>query len=164
MKRPDLFASIIMIGPSAHYLNDGAYKGGFEQSEIDALMNMMERNYKEWARTLAPAAMGREADQELTADFEQRLTRNDALITRQFAEVTFQLDRREHIKYVKVPVTILQTQEDMIAPVEAGRYIHERITGSRFVLMDATGHNPHLSHPEEVIKEIRRNLRGGEKI
>ncbi|WP_147803193.1 alpha/beta fold hydrolase [Alkalicoccus halolimnae] len=164
MKRPDLFASLIMIGPSAHYLNDGSYHGGFEQNEINALMEMMERNYKEWAKTLAAAAMGRESEDEQTADFEHRLTRNDALITRQFAQVTFQLDYRDYIKHVDVPVTILQAQEDVIAPVEAGRYIHEQIEGSRFVLLEAKGHNPHLINPEEITTQVHEHVEAVEEV
>jgi sigma-B regulation protein RsbQ len=164
VQRPDLFASLIMIGPSAHYLNDGAYFGGFEQEEINALMEMMERNYKEWAKTLAAAAMGQEAGDEQTADFEQRLTRNDALITRQFAQVTFQLDRRDYIKHVQLPVTILQAQEDVIAPVEAGWYIHEQIEGSRFVLLEAKGHNPHLINPKEITMQVHEHVKAVEEI
>ncbi|CAM3914344.1 alpha/beta fold hydrolase [Alkalicoccus chagannorensis] len=158
IQRPELFRKIIMIGPSAHYLNDGNYYGGFDQHEIDELMQMMERNYKQWAQTLAPIAMANPERPELSEDFAERLTRNDALITRQFADVTFKLDMRERVKQLHVPVVILQAMEDIIAPVEAGEYLHQAIPDSSIFYLKGKGHNPHLSSPAEITKHIRHHL------
>ena len=35
---PDLFAGLVMVGPSPRYINDGAYVGGFTESQIDELL------------------------------------------------------------------------------------------------------------------------------
>jgi len=37
-------------------------------------------------------------------------------------------------------------------------YVHQSIRNSELVIMDAKGHCPHMSEPEEVVKEIRRFL------
>jgi len=50
---------------------------------------------------------------------------------------------------------VLQCAEDVIAPVTAGRYVHEHVPGSTFVQLAATGHCPHLSAPEETSAAIR---------
>jgi sigma-B regulation protein RsbQ len=39
-----------------------------------------------------------------------------------------------------------------------GEYVHQRIRGSRFVQLDATGHCPNLSHPDQLIPHIRAYL------
>src|ERR1700709_1656690 len=44
-KRPDLFASLLMVGPSPCYINDGDYVGGFSRSDIDELLDALESNY-----------------------------------------------------------------------------------------------------------------------
>ena len=43
----------------------------------------------------------------------------------------------------------------MIAPDEVGSYVHERIPGSEFVQLAATGHCPNLSAPHETVEAIR---------
>jgi sigma-B regulation protein RsbQ len=49
---------------------------------------------------------------------------------------------------------VIQCSDDMIAPEVVGRYVHERLAGSRFVKLEATGHCPNLSAPDETIAAI----------
>ncbi|GKV56882.1 sigma factor SigB regulation protein RsbQ [Sporosarcina sp. NCCP-2222] len=163
IQRPHLMDRLIMIGPSPHYMNDGDYKGGFEREDINELLDMMELNYKEWAKYLAPVVMKNEERPELASNFERTLSENDPVIARRFAEVTFTSDLRDRLAQVSVPTLILQTREDAISPIEVGEYVHEHIKGSEFVLMNARGHNPHISDPEETIQVIRDYLNGDRK-
>ncbi|WP_252504353.1 alpha/beta fold hydrolase [Sporosarcina sp. Marseille-Q4943] len=158
IKRPDLIEKLIMIGSSPHYLNEPDYYGGFEEEDIHELLDMMETNYLEWAKYLAPIAT---QNDELAEDFEARLKANDPAIARQFAEVTFYSDHREDLPKISARTLILQTSTDAIAPPEVGQFLHEQIPGSELVMMKtARGHNPHISHPEETVQEIRRFIDG----
>ena len=47
----------------------------------------------------------------------------------------------------------------MIAPDAVGEYVHRELSGSTLRRMKATGHCPHMSHPEETIEAIREYLR-----
>src|SRR5687768_11916353 len=58
VERPDFFSHIVMVGPSACYINDEGYLGGFERKDIEGLIETMEKNYIGWANFLAPAVMG----------------------------------------------------------------------------------------------------------
>ena len=69
--------------------------------------------------------------------------------------MTFLSDNRRDLAKVTVPTLILQSSDDIIAPVEVGRHVHENIAGSTFVQLDATGHCPHLSSPQEVESALR---------
>ncbi|WP_211272802.1 alpha/beta fold hydrolase [Domibacillus antri] len=158
-KKAALFEKLIMIGPSPCYLNDPPdYYGGFEKEDVDALLNMMEKNYNGWAKYLAPIIMKNEERTSLTEGFEQTLCANDPIIARQFAEVTFLSDVRDELRKVTTPTLILQMRDDAIAPVEVGEYVHAQIKNSRLVLMQASGHNPHMSHPAETAACIQAYL------
>jgi sigma-B regulation protein RsbQ len=50
---------------------------------------------------------------------------------------------------------VLQCRDDIIAPTEVGEYVHSKIAGSSFRMLEATGHCPNLSAPEEVTAAIR---------
>ena len=83
-----------------------------------------------------------------------------AEIARRFAEATFFADNREDLPRVSVPTLILQCSDDLIAPDEVGEYLHREIPGSTLRRLQATGHCPHMSHPEETIEAIREYLSG----
>jgi sigma-B regulation protein RsbQ len=46
----------------------------------------------------------------------------------------------------------------VIAPQAVGEYMHQKMSGSKLVLMKATGHCPNLSAPEETIDAIKTFL------
>ncbi|HNJ44342.1 MAG TPA: alpha/beta hydrolase, partial [Acidobacteriota bacterium] len=67
-------------------------------------------------------------------------------------------DNRADLPRVKTPSLVLQCQDDLIAPLQVGKYVHRQLVNSRFRVMDATGHCPHVSHPQETIQSIRTYL------
>jgi len=158
-REPDRFANLIMIGPSPRYMNDApGYSGGFERSDIEQLLETMDRNYIGWASFLAPAIMKNPDRPELGEELTQSFCSTDPVIARHFAEATFFSDNRSDLANVRVPSLVLQCTDDMIAPTVVGEYVHRQMPGSTLRLMKATGHCPHMSAPEETIALIRDYL------
>jgi sigma-B regulation protein RsbQ len=155
---PERFSRLIMVGPSPRYINDVGYIGGFERPDIEGLLDLMERNYLGWASYLAPVVMKNEGRPELTQELEESFCSTDPKIARRFAEATFFSDNRDDLAKVTVPSLIMQCSEDAIAPAEVGRYLHRTLPNSTLQLMKATGHCPHVSHPEETIVAIKKYL------
>jgi sigma-B regulation protein RsbQ len=158
-REPDLFARLMMIGPSPRYINDGPeYFGGFERADIEGLLETMEKNYLGWANFLAPAIMKNPDRPELSSELEASFCSTDPVIARRFAEATFFADNRADLAAVRVPSLIMQCSEDMIAPNVVGDYLSRELTGSTLTTLKATGHCPHMSHPEETIAVMRKYL------
>ena len=161
-REPERFSRLILIGPSPRYVNDAPdYVGGFERADIDGLFEMMDRNYLGWASFLAPAIMRNPERPELAADLEASFCSTDPEIARRFAEATFLADNRADLVDVGVPSLVLQCSEDMIAPVGVGAFVAREIPGATLHQLAATGHCPHMSHPEETEAAIRAFLTGG---
>ena len=159
-KQPQRFAKLILIGPSPRYINDEGYVGGFERADIEGLLDLMDRNYIGWANFLAPVIMKNADRPELGAELQESFCSTDPKIARRFAEATFFADNRGDLRDFPLPSLILQCSEDAIAPLDVGQYVHRALPGSTFRMMKATGHCPHLSHPEETIEAIREYLAG----
>jgi sigma-B regulation protein RsbQ len=156
---PDRFASLVMVGPSPRYINDAPeYVGGFERSDIEGLLETMDRNYIGWANFLAPAVMQNPDRPELGAELTASFCSTDPVIASQFARATFFSDNRDDLAHVSVPSLILQCSDDIIAPVGVGEYLHRALPRSTYRLMQATGHCPHMSAPEETVRLIRDYL------
>ena len=157
-REPERFSRLVLIGPSPRYLNDPPYVGGFERKDIEGLLETMDRNFIGWANFLAPAIMKNPDRPELGAELTESFCSTDPKIARRFAEATFFADNRADLPRVTVPSLILQCAEDMIAPPEVGDYLHRELRASTLRRMQATGHCPHMSHPEETIRLIREYL------
>ncbi|SDO27247.1 sigma-B regulation protein RsbQ [Psychrobacillus sp. OK028] len=159
IERPESFYKLVMIGPSPRYINDGdKYHGGFEKNDVLELLTMMEMNYLSWASFMAPLGMNNPEVPALTAELENSFTRSNPIITRQFAETTFFSDHRADLGQAKVSTLIMQCSDDSIVPLMVGNYLHEHMKNSTLYLMEAKGHYPHLSHPQETINCINNFL------
>lgn len=159
IERPEYFKHLIMVGPSPCYINDDGYTGGFKRTDIEGLLNTMEKNYIGWANFLAPNIMGNADRPELSAELTESFCSTDPVIARQFAEATFFSDNRKDLEKLTVPSLILQCSEDIIAPLEVGTYVAKNLPKSTMFVMKATGHCPHMSEPEETIDLIKKYLR-----
>ena len=60
---------------------------------------------------------------------------------------------------MSTPTLILQCADDIIAPSAVGEYVHRQMPRSQLVFMEATGHCPNLSAPDETIRAIKAFLR-----
>lgn len=162
IQKPELFQQIIAIGPSPCYLNQSPdYSGGFDVADISTLLEMMERNFFEWAEYLAPVVIGHAADQDTVKELKQTFLRADPLISRKFAEVTFYSDIRPYLASIPVPVTVLYCAADVIVPVEVIQYLERHIPRCKTIELDAAGHYPQLTNPAAVIQAIHHELAAG---
>ena len=155
VKAPVLFGSLVLVGPSPRYIDDGDYVGGFSAAQIDELLDFLANNHMGWSSAMAPAIVGNADRPELGDELTASFCRMDPRIAEDFARVTFTSDNRADLAKVSVPTLILQCSDDMIAPTPVGEYVHRNVAGSTFVQLRATGHCPNLSAPDEVIAAIR---------
>jgi sigma-B regulation protein RsbQ len=108
---------------------------------------------------MAPVIMGNEDRPELGAELTNSFCRADPEIAAHFARTTFLSDNRADLQRVSTPALVLQCSADAIAPEPVGEYVHAQLADSRYVLLQATGHCPNLSAPEETIAAIDAFLR-----
>ena len=155
---PDRFDRLVLVGPSPRYIDDDGYVGGFTHEDIDGLLESLESNYLGWSSTMAPVIVGNPDRPQLGDELTNSFCRTDPEIASHFARVTFLSDNRDDLARVQAPTLVLQCSNDAIAPQSVGEFVHARIPRSELVLMEATGHCPNLSAPEELVAAIREFL------
>ena len=159
IERPERFDKLVMIGPSPRYLNDGdEYFGGFEKNDIIELLDMMEMNFTGWASYMAPMVMDGTQNPGLIQELEESFVSTAPYVAREFAEATFFSDCRASLSEADVPTLIIQCSDDSIVPIEVGEYLHGHLKNSTFRLLEAKGHYPHISQPEETGQLIKQFL------
>ena len=157
---PNRFKQLIFMGASPRYVNDAAtnYIGGFEQSDLDALYEAMSSNYYAWVSGFAPIAMGNPDRPELATEFANTLSAIRPDIAQAVARVIFQSDHRAELSRLKVPTTILQSNNDIAVPLAVGDYLAKHIPNSKLININAQGHLPHISAPDVVTQTISECL------
>jgi sigma-B regulation protein RsbQ len=143
-----------MVGPSPCYINDGDYVGGFTRRDIESLLETLESNYLGWSSNMAPAIMGAPEQPQLAIELTNSFCRTDPEIAKQFARVTFLSDVRDKLPLLTAPTLILQCNDDMIAPVSVGQYMHRTLPRSTLAVIENVGHCPHLSAPSASVAAI----------
>ncbi|MGN6162638.1 MAG: alpha/beta fold hydrolase [Marmoricola sp.] len=161
LQDPSLFETLVMIGPSPRYINEGPYVGGFEEADIDGLLMSLSSNYLGWSAAMAPAIMGNADRPELGAELTTSFCTVDPVIAQGFARATFLSDNRADLSKVTTRTLVLQCQDDLVAPVEVGEYVAATMADATLVVLDATGHCPHLSAPEDVVAAMKNFLAVG---
>ncbi|MBO0937005.1 alpha/beta hydrolase [Fibrella sp. HMF5335] len=159
INEPDRFSRLVMVSPSPRYMNDEGYHGGFEREDIEELLDTMDGNFFGWATSTAPAIMANSERPELGNELGLTFCHTDLEVALQFAKVVFYGDNRKDLPKLQTPSLIIQTLEDIIAPVEVGDYMANHTPNSTLHVIDATGHCPHMSAPNETIQSIEQYLR-----
>lgn len=158
VKEPERFSKLILVSPSPSFINDGDYQGGFTREAIESLIDSLESDYLGWSNTIAPVIMGNPDRPELGQELAQSFCKSNVEIAKDFAHITFLSDHRKDLPHVKTHTLILQCSEDAIAPLTVGEYTNRHIAGSKLSVLEATGHCPNMSSPEETISAMKSFL------
>ena len=75
-------------------------------------------------------------------------------------ESAFRIDVRPILPTITVPTLVIHAREDLVVPVQAGRYLADHIPGARYLEVDSADHLPWFSDPDRILTEIEEFLTG----
>jgi sigma-B regulation protein RsbQ len=150
LAEPQRIARLVFVGASPRYLNETGYVGGFELADLNSMYKVMAQSYLDWANGFAPLVMGNAGDPSLGREFARTLSGMRPDMAQSIARVIFEADYRAQLPLVTQPVLILQPNRDVAVPLAVGAYLAARLPHNQLRILDAEGHFPHLSAPDEV--------------
>jgi len=154
VQAPQCVAKMIMLAPSPYYFNEGEYYGGFERDDVDHLLHLLETDYTSWTTLFAGLLMGPTNPAALGEELAQYFCQLSPRIAREFMQVALLADCRPFLPQLRVPVLLVQCEQDAVAPAEVGDYLLAHLPQATLVTLQATGHCPHLSAPIETLAAI----------
>lgn len=155
VKKPQYFSKMVLIGASPRYLDDENYTGGFNQLVLNDMYENMKNNYYAWVSGFSAAAMGNPDKPELGESFAKTLSEVRPDIALAVAKVIFESDIRAELGKLDKQTLLIQSHEDIAVPAEVAVYLNENIYNSTLTYVNATGHFPHISAPQEIISAIK---------
>ncbi|GAB4080664.1 alpha/beta hydrolase [Modestobacter muralis] len=160
VREPGRFRQVVLVAANPYFLQDPetGYDGGFSDADMTEVAGALDSNYFTWAEAMAPVIMGTpeapEHGERLTASF----CRVNPDVARQLLGLMFSTDHRPLLPQVTTPTVVLQGRDDAMVPASVAGYLHAHLAGSTLVQLQALGHCPHISAPEETAAAIRAHL------
>lgn len=154
LQKPGVFSRLVLLCASPRYRNDGDYFGGMSEEEFGRTYRAIYENYPEWASAYAPMAISDEHPAHFTKAFAAGLAAIPQENVLTIACSVLQSDYRAVLPKVQVPTLIIQPSADVAVPREVAEYLHTHIRGSELRVIEARGHLPHITTPDEVLHPI----------
>lgn len=155
IKKPEYFSKMVLIGASPRYLDDENYVGGFNQPVLNEMYHNMTHNYYAWVSGFSSAAMANPDKPELSESFAKTLSAIRPDIALAVAKVIFESDIRSELSRLDKQTLLIQSTEDIAVPEAVAGYLHQNIPNSILKHVNAKGHFPHISAPQEIILAIK---------
>src|SRR5262245_41882805 len=153
---PERVQSLILYGTQARFSRRDDYPYGEEESEHEYAE--LERNWGsesmagEFVPDEEPATITR-----LAAYFQAGASPSAGVA---LARANAAMDVRGLLASVRVPTLVLNREHDPVAPGETGKYLAERIPGSRFIQLPGSAHLPWLGDVERFCTEVEHFITG----
>jgi sigma-B regulation protein RsbQ len=125
-----MFGRLVLVGPSARYIDDVGYVGGFSEKQIAELLEFLEDNHMGWSAAMAPSIMGNPGPPRARRGAHQQFLPYGSG-DRQSLRAGDLHVRRPRRPAKDVRAMILQCKEDIIASTEVGEFVHDQIRGSK---------------------------------
>lgn len=154
---PGRFEQLLLLNASPRYLNDGEYQGGFDRADLEGMLGAMASNYQAWVAGFAPLAIAADVPAAVE-DFSRGLLAMRPDITVRIARAIFESDVRPLLGQLDVPTVLIHSRSDIAVPPSVAQYLLEHIAGADLAWIEANGHLPHMSAPEEVARVIAAHL------
>jgi sigma-B regulation protein RsbQ len=150
---PEKFERLVLLNASPRYIDDDDYAGGFSHADVEGLIRSMETNYRSWVAGFAPLAIYAPVP-EAVEDFSQDLLAMRPDVAARIAQFIFTSDYRALLPTIEAPVCLIHSRSDIAVPESVAHYMTAHLPNSSLHWIDALGHLPHISAPDEVLKAL----------
>ncbi|MBD3610030.1 MAG: pimeloyl-ACP methyl ester esterase BioH [Gammaproteobacteria bacterium] len=156
---PERVSKLISVAASPRFLKDEDWPG-VELSVLQGFADSLEQDYKATLlRFLAIQAHGSERAKDEIRILRQGLFAHgepQLAALRGGLGILQACDLRQEISAIKVPSLFLAGRRDALMPYRVAQLSANMMSQARAVVMDGAGHAPFISHPYEVLHEIRQ--------
>lgn len=158
---PERTDAVVTIGGYARRMRTAAEGAGFETPE--QIAQFLERIPREWGgsfglATRAPSAMADERFVRWWSGYLRSSASPAAAVA--FTRMNSEIDIRDVLPAIRVPVLVLHRRGDRAVPAAAGKLVADRVASARYVELPGDDHLPFVGDQDAVLSEIEQFLTG----
>ena len=158
---PDRTSAVVVVGAYARRLITADHPTGVETA--DQVAQILARIPNEWGGSFglaarAPSAMGDERFVRWWGGYLRSSASPAAALA--LTKMNAEIDVRETLPTIRVPVLVIHRAGDRAVPSAAGRLIARSVPAARYVEVPGDDHLPFVGDQEPILDEIERFLTG----
>jgi pimeloyl-[acyl-carrier protein] methyl ester esterase len=158
-RNPRHLRALVLVATTPKFLCGPDWEHGLEPAVLDEFTRGLEAD---WLRTaqgfLALQARGDEYPAATLRAMRSHLTSRGEPDRRALAaglDVLRSVDLRTELSQLELPAVVIAGANDCLTPVGAGRALAAGLPRARLRIIERSGHAPFLSHPDQVLAEVR---------
>lgn len=157
---PERTAGLVMIGTYAKRIRDDDYPWAPSVEQRNAFIDLVKTD---WGKPVgieerAPSMANDEEFREWWATYLRMGASPGAAVA--LTTMNAEIDVRNVLPLVRVPTLVIHRAGDLCLKVEEGRYVAEKIPGSRYVELPGADHLPFVGDQNEILDEIESFVSG----
>jgi class 3 adenylate cyclase len=158
--QPERVRSLILSNTTARFLRAEDYPMGIAPEMVDDLVETLRSTWGTADFVVRNSVPSRVHDQEFL-EYAAKNARGAATprsAAAQTRHIMESLDARDALPLIQVPTLVLHAKDNIVVPLEQGRYLAEHITGAKFV--ELSGGDIYAATSEGAIEEVVEFLTG----
>jgi pimeloyl-ACP methyl ester esterase len=156
-------AGLILVGGTPRFTSAAGYPHGQPPVEVKGMGVRLRRDYQ---KTMGDFFKGMFSEGELDHPQYQRIVHEivmagkspDPDAAKQALRILSDVDLREELAAIKLPVLLIHGDKDTICPASASAYMAKRLPHGSLELMHGCGHAPFMTRPDEFNAKVREFL------
>jgi len=157
---PERTSGVVMFGTYAKRIRDIDYPWAPTIEQRNAFFDVVKRD---WGKPVgieerAPSMAGDPEFRDWWAEYLRMGASPGAAVA--LTKMNAEIDVRDVLPLVHVPTLVMHRSDDLCLKVAEGRYVADRIPGSRFIELDGNDHLPFVGDQERVLAEIEEFVTG----
>lgn len=155
---PERVRSLVLYGTQATFKRRDDYPFGDSEEEAEAWYEELESCWGTVDHVLLTHPDADPVFARRRALYMQSAASPAAAVA--LAKSNALIDTRELLPSIRVPTLVLNRRDDPVGPEPTGRYLAERIPGSRFIALEGDEHLPWLGDADVLCAEIEHFVTG----
>jgi pimeloyl-[acyl-carrier protein] methyl ester esterase len=155
---PVLVRQLILISTSAKFCSAPGYPHGVSPAVLRAMMQGLHRDRRETLERFFALVYSNDGSAEQRAEDLRQSLQLDLECLVHGLQYLRSVDLRSRLADVRVPVLIVHGGKDQVISWQAGRLLHEGISGSELLLLDEADHSLPVTAPELLASRMARFL------
>jgi 3-oxoadipate enol-lactonase len=154
-KYPERFSALILS--DTHCLPDTRETKKDKMKILNCIKSKGLRNFADKSMKYFFASTSLKRKKEIVATARKMiLSTSVSSICNTLLDLEQKREACSHLSEIKIPVLIMVGKEDAITPPTMARYMHEKIKGSSFYIIEYAGHLPNLENTDEFNRHLQK--------
>jgi len=158
-QHPRHLGALLLVATTPKFLAGPDWEHGLQPAVLDEFTRGLALDYRRTVQSfLSLQTRGDEHALDTLRLLRSRLATHGEPDQRALAtglDILRQTDLRDALPRIVLPSLVIAGEHDRLTAPDAGRELAVRLPAARFLLVGRSGHAPFLSHPQQVLAEVR---------